>query len=229
MCSSDLKLQHSQGDKWLECAVKAAWDKFLSLWTAEGQSSMEIEEFLETLGTYYTVKSIKPWSPVQDYKCTCPDCHKHCVCKHCVLFSYLVNNNVVVPPQYVNSKVLQRNVQRRGRPSLIREQPARASAPMPITHVGTAGADEDVDDEDYSDDGRGVGVSREMGELPSDGDEDFEEEVEGSRRRTKRQARLETTSTPTASLVSPPPPPWPSLVLTTWCVQAERQIGRAHV
>ena len=114
--------------------------------------SMHVNEMLDVLGMFHSVTLLpKSWSSFQDYKCTCSDGHKYCVCEHGLLLTYLTNRKVKIPAEFQNTKVAQRMVQFRGRPKKGRN-PQRRLALEDVIHVSSA-TDQAVEQEAELEDG----------------------------------------------------------------------------
>ena len=132
-------LRTSRGDEWEEAANEAR-EKYIKVMNNDAVvDSMSIEDMLGVLGAFHSVTlQTKPWSPFQDFKCTCPDSHKFCVCEHALLLTYIINPKMKVPDEFQNTKVAQRTVQIRGRPSRD-AQPARRLVLEDVVHVTSVG------------------------------------------------------------------------------------------
>ena len=133
------QLRTDRGDEW-ESVANEARAKYIKVMKNDETvvGSMHVNEMLDVLGMFHSVTLLpKSWSSFQDYKCTCSDGHKYCVCEHGLLLTYITNRKVKIPAEFQNTKVAQRMVQFRGRPKKGRN-PQRRLALEDVIHVSSA-------------------------------------------------------------------------------------------
>ena len=75
-------------------------DDYMDLLDNEHDEEMNIEQALDVYETFHHLTRDPTWGKVP-WPCSCPTCHKHCVCKHGTLFTSIFDSEVVVPKDNV--------------------------------------------------------------------------------------------------------------------------------